>query len=370
MTSTQKDKQNLIKGGGKVPSISKSSYVAVSLRELTRDKISKSNQLSKNDMRLRNVKDMFNKMGWDKAYIDAEITTDDMQLLKYGSDTYFIEKRIESWYPENALNMSWNQIFKACGLKRNTIKIVIDVITPLFDTCYATHHLYDIATEYLVNSLMIHRNNNPFYIGLENPVNTWIEDVQYKWYCNISHTNPKRPINSQMASILHKLLPKDQKYQLFFHATTWRYATDIIQNITHDKGRLCLDFGMSRSFYLTPNIHMAIEWCTKNKKSWFDETCILIYNINLATIKTQRHKVFTNADDEWTRLVTESRRCVKNILDKCDYAYGPMAANPNEIQQNEVARPHHELRFQLASKTESNDDLFTQCYAGVLFMKK
>ena len=369
MTSTQKDDQSLINGGGKVPSISKSSSVA--RHELTRDKISKSNRLSKNDIRLLNVKDMFHKMGWHKSYIDAKITNDDIQLLKSGTDIYFIEKRIESWYPENAIDMTWNQIFKACGLKRHTIKIVIDVITPLLDTCYATHHLYDIATEYLVNSLMIQRNNNPFYIGIENPVNTWIEDVKYKWYYNISHTNSKRHINSQMASILDKfLIPKDQKHQLFFHATTWRYASDIIQNITHDKGRLCLDFGMSRSFYLTPNIHIAIEWCAKNNKSWFGETCILIYNINLASIKTQLHKVFTNADDEWTQLVTDSRRCVKNMLDKCDYVYGPMAANPNEIKKNEVARSHHEPKYQLASKTENSDELFTQCYAGILFMKK
>lgn len=356
-------------GGGLAPRSALKSHKPKPKPELKQTPKLKNNSI----IRLHNIKLLFLKMGWQKSYIESTLTVRDASLLEVETDVHFIQTYIALWYPSDALNMTFENIFKVCGLNKRTREKVLRVVTPLFNTCYGTRHLYDIAMEYLVDSLTIGRTSRPYCIGIEQPVNTWIHDDASQWFYNLSHVNTKKTVNSMMAPILHSMpVPGYQKHKLFYHATSWTYASKIItEGVSHQRGRFCLDFGESPSFYLTPDIHMAIEWCTKNRTKWLDEACILIYNINLEAIPKKRYKHFDTTDKDWTQLVTLSRQCQKNMLDECDYVYGPMAVNVDEIQKsNQVAKPHSPIKYQLASKTRKADRVFSECHAGTIYFKK
>jgi hypothetical protein len=263
-------------------------------------------------VRLQIVKHIFLKMGWRKSYIEATLTMKDVPLLEVETNKDFINMCISAWYPKNAINMSFEYIFKACGLKHSTYRKVMRVIAPLFDTCYGTQHLYDIAMEYLVSSLSFTKDHmdRTIFIGADQPVNTWIQDNVYKWYCNLSINKPVTAIDIIAQLLQNMPIVQDQRYRMFYHATSWSSAHKIVTaGILHDNGRLCLDFGESRSFYLTPDINMALEWCTKNKTRWSNESCILMYYVsnNLHSITNKKYMHFEKPDKDWTNLVTLSR---------------------------------------------------------------
>ena len=232
---------------------------------------------------------IFIELGWKKSYIEKAIDTRDVQLLIVMSSEDFIKKCIQLWYPKDADNMEWYTIFKTCGLRKVTIDNLIDVITPLFNSCYGTNHLYDIAFEYLIGSLSHVKNTNNFYIGLDQPTNTWLSNDSYKYFYNVTQLKPSKLVTSYFPSIINTIpIHNTQKHQLYFHATKWEYAKQIIEFISHSKGRECFDFGMTPSFYLTPNIYIAFEWCQKHSKHWNSEACILVYNIDTKNIPVKK----------------------------------------------------------------------------------
>jgi hypothetical protein len=158
--------------------------------------------------------------------------------------------------------------------------------------------------------------------------------------------------------------------KVFFHATNLRSAIDIAeQGISHASGRKCMDFGILPSFYMTPDVSVAIEWCTVNKLRWQGEMCILVFIIPTASSVALKTKEFDSNTSEWIDLVTSSRRCKMkfNDLDKFDAVYGPMVANVKSIH-SKLARPHKKLKFQLASKSIASDVYFKSCFAGAIFM--
>lgn len=96
-------------------------------------------------MRRQEIRDLFIALGWKKKFIRARIR----RIPPTYSNEKYIKKTVESWFPVNASDLSFTEIFRKCGLHENVIKDLLRVITPLYNTCYSTFHLYDIAMEYL-----------------------------------------------------------------------------------------------------------------------------------------------------------------------------------------------------------------------------
>ena len=261
------------------------------------------------------------------------------------------------------------EILYATGLSKKYINKLIYVIHPLYNTCYTHNQLLDIAIEYALGIYeKILKNDQKYLVNTVN-LDTWVPDTTFKYLCNISkHLNTKLCENA----LLNFPDINNENSRLFFHATNIRSALSIVkQGISHIDGRKCLDFGINPSFYMTPDIKIAINWSNKKQRLWEGETCILIFRIPHIYMDAMKGKVFENATSEWEELVTSSRRCIvkMNDLDLFDTVYGPMASNIHAIDKNnKFARPHNILKFQLASKSVMSDMYFNKCYAGIIFI--
>ena len=94
---------------------------------------------------MNETKQLFISLGWDETYIHANIKRNKVNNILY------IKNKVESWYPVFPQNtdMDMSDIFRHAGLKEDTIEKIITVITPLYNTCYSTFHLYDIGMTWL-----------------------------------------------------------------------------------------------------------------------------------------------------------------------------------------------------------------------------
>ena len=155
----------------------------------------------------------------------------------------------------------------------------------------------------------------------------------------------------------------------YFHATNWSGAVSICdEGVFHDVGRFCTDFGIKPCFYTGPNSKDAIEWASKKSRLFNREAAILVFSFPNSPLKHSNLQVksFEKANREWSRLVRESRACLKKRgeLDAFDLVHGPMVANIDTIA------PHKPFKWQLASKSVESDAYFDHHLIGVVWLKK
>jgi hypothetical protein len=284
----------------------------------------------------------------------------------------------KNWFTKTWINYPHNSIYAillSTGFKSKTALELAKVLTP-FKTngsSYSTHHLFDFAIEYLKGKY------DP--IGAIGQSHLFHHPVQDEWFTderhpNVHFVNMHAPLSlneeHMRALTIHPRLQQTPNTRIFYHGTNWGGSLSILERINHVFGRKCLDFGILNSFYCTPHLSDALQWCEKHRDGWKSELCIVAFRVPYPL--PFNTKIFKDVDAEWRKLVKDSRLCKQRIndLDRYDFVYGPMCANPIPIQRkNATAVPHRPtMKFQLCSKTDRADEYLQQCMTCIAFFPK
>jgi len=321
--------------------------------------------------RLKTIKARFHDKGWRTRFIEDHVEAHVADDLDQQQETVVIESLAKSWVPEIVEDAELADIeadtalLYEAGFKRRTARKLAAVISPLYNKSYTRRQLIDIAIEFALGTYDKVLVGGQTYLFESIPEESWTPNALFKYVYNVPELDRLETVSSPC--------PGTQANSLFYHATNYRSASHIAQHgVAHLKGRPCLDFGIQPSFYMTPDLQTAIEWCRDNTSRWKGEACILVFSIPLEdSRKALNSKVFQQATSEWVDLVTSSRRCIENTndLDMFDTVYGPMAANVRSIRKGRNACPHSTPKYQWASKSNLGDMYLRHCFAGAIFVK-
>ncbi len=159
--------------------------------------------------------------------------------------------------------------------------------------------------------------------------------------------------------------------KLYYHATSFGGAKRILElGPKNGVGRECLDFGSTSSFYTTPSINTAKDYA-KRLKRWYGEVCIIAFRIRKCELESFEFANFPSATRNWMELTADSRKCVSNMLDHCEFVYGPMVANPEQVcSGKQKPKTHNPAKFQLASKKDSSDKYLYQNIHSFVWIRK
>ena len=222
---------------------------------------------------------------------------------------------------------------------------------------YSTWHLVQIIIEY-ANGVFDQISTNIF---LYNPT------IVNEWFRNENQVLCYNAAREEDVFKATRSLNLESSKQLFYHATNWQNTAGILEyGPDHTTGRLCMDFGNRRSFYVTPDINTAIEWTTRDIFKF--EGAIVVFALNMTGLKNKR--MFPSPNDQWKKLVKDSRMC-RYKRNELDFIYGPMLKNTKNIRDpKEQSEAHSPVRWQLASKKEESDEVLKSAMVGAIFIKK
>ena len=301
------------------------------------------------------------EFGFKKNFIKALLGTQPAHVWDYYEKEYSVQHVID----ELVKQIACTNIEAVLTYMRKSSRMLYTEMFKDLKYHYSVIHMIQIIIEYgngRYNSI------SPFTF-LYNPE---IENTLYTYKRNNTNYTYYNASEYDDASDVIQLLNIDTKqYRLYYHATNWDALQDILEDGPDSReGRQCLDFGRTPSFYVTHDIKTAINWCEKKKVNFQKECGIVIFALPIQEYAD--YKTFTKPNDEWKRLVKDSRMCKKkNELDKYNFVYGPMLENAIEIKQDGVeAREHNPIKWQLASKNLISDLVLKKSMIGAIFKKK
>ena len=316
--------------------------------------------------RKREIIKYFTKCGWKSSFIKSKfIQYTDENFDGYETFEDILKNIAICWFDDKK-QITFRKKLEDCGLCKKVVNEVMNIIGQLLNTSYSTIQLFDIVLDILTNKIhAIKPETQRFYF--ENFVeNTW----KKKKYWNVNYNYEITP--REIIVNLGKCLDLSDK-TIFYHATSWGNSLYITRDgVKNSYGRQCLDFGYNPSFYTSPSIDDSLDWAERNYLHWKKECAILVYAV--PTLNNMNVKVFKSATNEWSKLVTLSRRCnkkYKNELDKFDFVFGPMLQKPDDIiYSNRNATPYMPLKNQLACKNENASKFLDKCYVGTIWLEK
>lgn len=320
-----------------------------------------------------NLKDFMIQKGWRKRYLDKHFKSLSDFEIDQESFEYYTTNYAHMWFDEQD-DFSEKSLYNI-GLYKTMSHKLFYVIEPLLNTCYTNEQLLDCCLEYILGKYSPLTSVDTKYFLESIPENVWIKHDDYGYCCNISYGNSNEYVDYEHLTKVLSAVEKDD-YTLFYHCTNWTGTLNIIKHgpVSHF-GRKCLDFGITPSFYSTPDINVAMSWGFKSKRIWGHEVAILVFRVSNkileSGVKAYKVKYFNDVDNEWKKLTTDSRRCqmTMNDLDNYNLIYGPMLANVNNIHLEE-ARAHKPIKYQLAAKKTKTEQYFRKNFIGTIWFDK
>lgn len=327
------------------------------------------------------VQSLFDEMvskGYSRKYLTRRFSKiRDSDLEQYhGNEEYFIKDAAMYFLEQHSNTKPSVDQFIQAGFSEEAAEIVYDSIELLIDdSSYTYQQLYEIGVDFLVkkeykellpqNATFFHRPDI-----LEKGIkykNTKIYNIPYK--CEN---------NAEMRNYLFQYLNKtNNNVKYYYHTTNWRSCQNIFNGVDHTKGRDCLDFGTRESFYLSPNLNLALRWGFNKEKIYKHEIGIVIFAVPQFPSRL-KVKDFKTPTKEWENGVYLSRLChfdetvmdSWNDLDDYDFVQGPLVANPENVK-NKIERPIAIPKsIQLASKTDESDQFLDKCLVGAFIFVK
>jgi hypothetical protein len=223
---------------------------------------------------------------------------------------------------------------------------------------------------------------NALFFSNEQVIGEWFADPLDSRSSGVNDSTGRRlmcnVINKNMEPIISKLNELQRASggngTLLYHTTSWTSLKSMGNSgIVPGVGRACLDFGITPSFYTTPQRWVSEEYGEKMNKMWSGEVCTLVFHVKKEEIQTKfKSRVFESVDRDWKRLCKSSRMCQDEIneLDTCDFVYGPMVHNVNSVRQGDAAcRAHKDVRFQLAAKKDKACEYLGANWIGTIVWK-
>jgi hypothetical protein len=314
---------------------------------------------------LCSVQEVFDKLynfGFKKIYIKALLGTEPKGTWDFYIKHYTVDHVIDSIIN----NIESEIIDEVVQNMRKPFRILFTEMFKDLKNHYSAIHMIQIIIEY-GNGNYNPITTNSFMYKIDQ-INQWYE---YKLNNNENEYmffNAQDDIEVENAI---KIYNNQVNYNLYYHATCWKSIQDILEDGPDSRiGRQCLDFGRTPSFYTTPDIKTAINWCQKRRINFQHECGIIIFALPIQ--KYDDYKIFDEPSDEWKTLVKNSRSCKKkNELDNMNFVYGPMLANIMEIKQDDsIAKTHNPIQWQLASKCKESDKILKNNMIGAIFIGK
>lgn len=330
--------------------------------------------VSKKVSRKETLRSRFISLGWRNDFLDNNLPVLTKSDLRRETEDFFIRSYASKWFANGETSIK--RVLYQGGMTRQKSSTLSKTFQKLVDTCYSIEQLLDVIIDYLLGLYTPISALSANYFKSGHIVNEWFDDPMLGRIYNVSPTKT-RSVNK---GILYKMV-RDAAvagHTLFFHCTNWGGCQNILrQGVDYSKGRRCLDFGILPSFYLTPDLNGALEWGMKSRNYWGNEVAILIFRLDDDILNSEqaqhRVKYFEEATSEWYELTTNSRRCRsrRNALDKYDFVFGPMVANPTDVVKfDKEAVPHKTTKFQLASKTDDSDAYLQVNLIGSIWLDK
>lgn len=324
-----------------------------------RYQISKPTKLSEKELTERFKSELIDKMKyWKKRFLQEtmnNISTAKWKILRMNYTREEIVKLIVDGTKDTT--GSFTEAMKSIGLTRAAI-FRFKKLMKSFENDYTLDHLLELIVEYAFGKYkQIYLPKEKFYY--KHPKDTVFGED------DLFHMNVDYDGVSEKQIRADFQCPK----QVFYHCTNSSAAIHIMSHgPASSMGRKCLDFGITPSFYMTPDLDTALEWGKKSSKFWGGEVTIIVFSLD----KTVLSKYKDLSGSEWELLVKSSRQCKvpKNELDKYHFVYGPMAANPEAIRKGGTPRTHSLVKYQLAGKGIDADDVLNDSVVGILWLEK
>jgi hypothetical protein len=334
--------------------------------------LSVSSRVSKVRRRLAPFKAALISLGWRKGFVEKAFAGDDGRFLGSEGTVYWIEQYATSWFDATGAGAGSNLAARlySVGLSRRASTTIASKVAPLEDSCYSIDQLFDVVLGVVLGRYAPMTSPNARFL-VAAPTDEWTFDKALDRHAY----NFSAPLwAGRMRSVMKaRLREHGSSTKLLFHATNWKHGVDVLRRgPSHVRGRVCLDFGISPSFYASDDVDAVLDWCVKNGRVWNREACVLIFAVDLPTSGLDV-KAFASADDRWRELTTHSRRCEdnRNALDAFDVVCGPMVANVRGIlERDQLAVAHARVKNQCAFKSDRADLYLKERLIGVVWIDK
>jgi Protein of unknown function (DUF3990) len=317
---------------------------------------------------LPSVKEFMIASGWKRSFV-ARITD---TVTAQETLEHHCRRFARDWFRATAAQDTFHERLMKCGMNKRFVADAYSVMKRLVDTCYTNEDMFEKLMDYVLGEGHLEQLKPASSFMFDGaPVDAWVKHDRLGSVCNVSD---KRRISNIIGS-----LPRSNvisNYTLFYHCTNWNCGQRIIEiGPKTYAGRRCLDFGISPSFYMTPDVGTALEWAARNDGLWGSEAVILMFRVSNIILKGKsKHfkvKVFDDADEEWKTLVKSSRKCedTQNDLDGFHFVYGPIAKNVVGIKTR-GEEPVPWAKSLLAVKREKAEEYLAKNLMGSLWLEK
>lgn len=259
----------------------------------------------------KDLEKTFTNLKWRASFVKSKMKTRvtktrALEIFRTGRSLEEIVDMFAHQWWERHQEKKLDEAFYATGFTRTISNHLDYILKPLLDTCYTHSQILDLAIDYLNGKYdPIGQSGNRFLF--DNPNNDeWFSVEGVKQPVSNLQIDFGRDLKSFKGHIDSKTRSRIQNPKtVFYHATNWACALDIMDRVRHFKGRQCLDFGMSPSFYCTPNLQDALQWCAKNMHYWKNELCIIVFQMPKEL--PLKSYVFGKPDASWKELIKYTR---------------------------------------------------------------
>ena len=289
----------------------------------------------------------FIQKGWDSDFVRTTFQNLDDKMLREWPPNLFIEKWAKQYIRHYGLQTTIRNTLLSLGLTHKEANELVPICRSLLGLSYSHIQIIDIAIEYVLGKY------DPIkwaYFIQEAKKDTAL--IQIRSICSVS-------LEPQLHTIVNSIPRDKETTELYFHTTSWRSSLNILDEINHGIGRICLDFGLNPGFYLSEDIHVALEWGSRLNRLMSNQIAIIVFLLPKRFPDTLRLK--TLAGQEWKDVTHTSRRCKEKDsrelaqLRGYDFVYGPMVANVEDIEYGARPETHKPPKLQLVSKTRKGD---------------
>ena len=340
-----------MRGGGKVPSSKRSSIVNPLLKR-------------------------FKSIGWRDSVLKERFSNlSDSMIPRDEYEFYYDDDIINGftniWYNRRGFDTSIKKTLKNMGLSAPIARHLNTLYSTLRNTSYTDEQLIGLAIQHQMGRFKPITPPNTVHYYRSDVLNTWVPFQSTQCF-NIPHPCSKS-LYEQYSPVLDLLPHNLQQKQYFFHATNWKGCLSILEAIQHNGPSRCLDFGLNPGFYISPSFKHTLEWGQKRSGGFSNEVAIVVFSIPKKI--PSRFKYIKLEGNEWRSVVVESRLCTDDMykrlpVDKVDFVYGPMLANPNDVKNGAEPKMHAPPKYQLVSKSDAADKFLQTCIVGCLFFQK
>lgn len=329
------------------------------------------------------IKQQMISLGWRKDFIEQRFGKLIDQLVGCWVPHLFIRDYHEKIAKRLTVHQPLNKSFLEIGLMPNVATHLSQILEPLDGNSYSRDQVINLGVKYLLGDYTPTTSPETKFLHAERQVDKWLS-LKYKQRGEegIERTLPiynLSNINNFIQAVSIFNIPCEKNKKLFYHTTSWGGANSIMQKINRNKGRTCLDFGLTPGFYMSESPNVSMDWARAKQKFFSGEVATFIFALPQSEQYPATLKYRIIEDPYWSQVTKYSRLCQKGAYNENDHdyiydydlLYGDMVSNPNAVKYSgKDPKPHKQPMKQLVSKSDAADKFIQSCLVGCVFYQK